>query len=87
MCPHEIRLHGELLKSAESLIYLGSTVTATNSSDLEVERRIQSATKACGALVKKLWNSHDIGRTTKVKVKVYKAALLPICHRVHHSLP
>lgn len=73
---HEIiQVHDEPLKSAESFTYLGSTVSTTNSPDIEVERRIQSATKAYGALTKRLWNSRDIGRNTKVKV--YKAAVLP----------
>jgi len=71
----EIRVHGEPLKSTESFTYLGSTVTTTNLPDLEVERRIQSATKAYGALAKRLWDSRDVGRATKVKV--YQAAVLP----------
>ena len=55
--------------------YLGSTVTNTNSADLEVERRIQSATKAYTALQKRLWSCHDI--STKTKVKVYSVAVIP----------
>ena len=53
----------------------GSAVTSNNSSDLEVERRIQAATKTFGSLRKRLWSRHDIKRTTKVKV--YNAAILP----------
>ena len=65
----------EPLKTTESFTYLGSTVTNTNSADLEVERRIQSATKAYDALQKRLWSCHVI--STKTKVKVYSVAVIP----------
>ena len=73
--PETITVHDEPLKTTESFTYLGSTVTNTNSVDLEVERRIQSTTKAYGSLQKRLWNCHDIG--TKTKVKVYSVAVIP----------
>lgn len=73
--PPDIRVHGEALKVTESFTYLGSTVTSTNSADLEVERRIQSATKAYCALYKRLWSQHDI--SLKTKAKVYSVAVLP----------
>ena len=65
----------EPLKTTESFTYLGSTVTNTNSSDLKVERRIQSATRAYGAMQKRLWSCHDI--RTKTKVKVYSVTVVP----------
>lgn len=73
--PEPITVHGEALKTTEAFTYLGSTITSTNSADLEVERRIRSATKAYGALQKRLWSCHDI--SVKTKVKVYSAAVLP----------
>ena len=51
--PRTITVNEEPLKTTESFNYLGSTVTNTNSADLEVERRIHSATKAYGALQKR----------------------------------
>ena len=73
--PEPIRLHGEALKATKAFTYLGSTVTSTNSADLEIERRIQSASKAYGSLHKRLWSQHDIH--SKTKVKVYSVAVLP----------
>lgn len=73
--PETIKLHGEALKPTKSFTYLGSTITSSNSSDLEVERRIQSASKAYGSLHKRLWSQHDIH--SKTKVKVYSVAVLP----------
>jgi len=58
-----------------SFIFLRSAITKNNSSDLEVERRVQAATKAFGALQKRLWSRYEIRRSTKVKV--YNAAVLP----------
>ena len=46
----KIYVNGAALKTTDSFTYLGSTVTNTNSLDLEVDRRIQAATKAFGAL-------------------------------------
>ena len=70
-----VYVNGTPLKKAESFTYLGSTVTNTNSSDLEVERRIQAATKSFGALHRRLWSRHDI--KLKTKIKVYNAAVVP----------
>ena len=73
--PETITVHDEPLKTTESFTYLGSTITNTNSVDLEVERRIQSARKAYGALQKRRWIYYDI--STKTKVKVYSVAVIP----------
>ena len=73
--PETITVHDEPLRTPLSFTYLGSTVTNSNTVDLEVERRIQSATKAYGALHRRLWSCHDT--STKTKVKVYSAAVLP----------
>ena len=73
--PETITVHEEPLKTTESFTYPGSIVTNTNSADLEVERRIQSATKAYGGLQKRLWSCKDI--ITKTKVNVYSVAVIP----------
>ena len=73
--PETITVLDEPLKTTESFTYLGSTVTNINSADLEVERRIQSATKAYSALQKRLGSCNDI--STKTKVKVYSVAVIP----------
>ena len=54
--PEEIQVHGELQNPSPTL----AAVSTTNSADIEVECTIQSATKAYGALAKRLLNSHDI---------------------------
>ena len=73
--PETIPVHDEPLKTTESFTYLGSTVTNTNSAGLEVERRIQSATKTYGAIQKRLWSCNDT--STKTKVKVCLVAVIP----------
>ena len=74
--PETITVHDEPLKTTESFTHLSSTVTNTNSAELEVERRIQSATKAYHvALQKRLWSYND--NSTKTKVKVYSVAVIP----------
>ena len=70
-----IRVHDEALKVSTSFTYLGSTVSNTNKADDEVEKRIVAATKAYGALHKRLWSQHDI--TSRTKVKVYAVAVVP----------
>ena len=72
--PEMIKVLNNPLKTTKSFAYLGSTATNTNSPDLEVEIRILSASKAYGALQKRLWSSHDI--STKTKLKVYSVAVI-----------
>ena len=69
-------INGEALRCTDSFTYLGSAVTNTNSSDLEIERCVQSAAKAFGALQKCLWSCHDVKLCTKIKV--YNTAILPV---------
>ena len=70
-----VYVNGTALKTTDSFIYLGSAVTDSNSSDLEVDRRIMSASKAYGALHKRLWSRHDVRLDTKVNF--YNKAILP----------
>ena len=48
----DMLINGEALRCKDSFTYLGSVVTNVNSSDLKIERHVQSASKAFGALSK-----------------------------------
>ena len=72
----DVLINGEALRCTDSFTYLGSAVTNTNSSDLKIERHVQSASKAFGALQKCLWSCHDVKLCTKIKV--YNTAILPV---------
>ena len=69
-------INGEALRCTDSFTYLGSTVTNTNSSDLEIERHVQSASKTFGTLQNCPWSHHNVKLCTKIKV--YNTAILPI---------
>ena len=83
-----ITVHDEPLRRTESFTHLDSTVTNTNSVDLEVERRIQPVTKAYGALHRRLWSCHDICTKTYQSEGLLSCSpqLPALLHRVHHSL-
>ena len=71
-----LRAHTKTLKmSIRELLYADDSALVANNADTEVERRIQSATRAYGALQKRLWSCNDIN--TKTKVKVYSVAVIP----------
>ena len=71
-----LRAHTKTLKmSIRELLYADDSALVANNADTEVERRIQSATRAYGALQKRLWGCNDIN--TKTKVKVYSVAVIP----------
>ena len=65
---NDIILNRSALQKVEHFTYLESTVTNSNSSDLEVDRRIQAANIAFESLQQRLWSRHDIKLTTKIKV-------------------
>ena len=75
--PETITVYHEPFKTTKSFTYLGSTVTKTNSVDLEVERRIQSATEGLWCATQRLWSCHGISCSSPLP------ALL---HGVLHSL-
>ena len=56
----DMLINGEALRCTDSFTYLGSAVTNTNSSNHEIERHVQSASKAFCALQKCLWSNHDV---------------------------
>ena len=72
----DVLINGEALRCTDSFTYLGSAVINTNSSDLKIERHVQSASKAFGALQKCLWSHHDVKLCTKIEV--YNTAILPV---------
>ena len=69
-------INGKALRYTDSFTYLRSGVTNINSSDLKIEKHVQSASKAFGALQKCLWSHHDVKLCTKIKV--YNTAILPV---------
>ena len=71
-----VLINGEALRCTDSFTYLGSAETNTNSSDLKIERHVQSASNAFGALQKCLWSHHNVKLCTKIKV--YNTAILPV---------
>ena len=72
--PARFSIDGIPISIVSSFTYVGTTVS-NNSPDIEVEQRIQSATKAFGDLSTRLWSRYDIKLQTKVKV--YNEAALP----------
>ena len=71
-----LRAHTKTLKMCiRELLYADDSALVANNADPEVERRIQSATRAYDALQKRLWSCNGI--STKTKVKVYSVAAIP----------
>ena len=70
-----ITVKGVTLKDVESFAYLGSILSRSVRIDNEVDARIAKASTAFGRLRKKVWESN--GLTTRTKLKVYKAVVLP----------
>lgn len=71
--PPNIVLNGNRISDVPHFTYLGSTVSNTNSTDKEVEKRISSAAAAFGRLQSKVWKRPGI--QTKTKCKVYRAVV------------
>ena len=71
-----LRAHTKRLKMCiRELLYANNSALVANNADPEVARRIQSTTRAYGALQKRLWSCNDI--STKNKVKVDSVAVIP----------
>ena len=70
-----ITVKGVTLKVVESFAYLCSILSRSVFIDNEVDSRIAKASTAFGRLRKKVWESN--GPTTRTKLKVYKAVVLP----------
>ena len=70
-----ITVKGEKLKAVDTFTYLGSTLSRSVRINAEVDGRIAKACTAYGRLKKKVWERQ--GLSTKTKLKVYKAIVLP----------
>lgn len=70
----KVFVDGKALKTVQTFIYLGSTITSDAKMDKEVETRIGKASSAFGSLYNRLWSSHDVSLRTKVDI--YKAVVL-----------
>lgn len=64
------------LKSVNHFKYLGSIVTSDGSMNAELVTRIQALSSAYGRLRERVFDSHDI--TISTKLKVYVQCLLPL---------
>ena len=71
---HEcILIDGEAVDKVDEFIFLGSIVPGTTN---DIKRRVGLAASAFGRLRKTVWNNPDI--SLKLKVRLYKALILPI---------
>ena len=70
-----ITVKGVTLKVMESFAYLGNILSRSVPIDNEIDARIAKASTAFGRLRKKVWERN--GLTTRTKLKVYKAVVLP----------
>ena len=68
-----ITVKGETLKVMDSCAYLGSALSRLVRN--KICARIAKASTAFGRLTEKVWERN--GLTTKIKLKVYKAVVLP----------
>jgi hypothetical protein len=64
-----------VLEDVSTFVYLGSSISNSNSPDAEVLRRIQAASVAFGRLKHKVWNRHSLRIDTKLAL--YRAVVLP----------
>ena len=69
------RVGNHVLENFDSFNYLGSSLSDKANIDVEISRRLQSASTALGKLQARVFNNKDIYRSTKMKV--YKAVVLP----------
>ena len=68
-----ITINGEAIETVDKFTFLGSSVPAVAD---DVQRRINLAAWAFGRLRDKIWSNQNISRT--IKVRIYKALILPI---------
>ncbi len=74
--PPHITSNGTVLSVVEKFVYFGSTLTANNSLDAELNTRIGRASTTFGWLPSRVWNnSHPF---LKVKVRVYESCVLSV---------
>ena len=73
--PH-ITVNGKKLKVVNRFIYLGSMLSQNANIDDEVNSRTSKASSTFGRLYKNVW--HRAGIRLETKLKVYRAAVLPV---------
>lgn len=69
-----LKIGDYVLKVLDDFVYLGGVISKDASLDKEIDRRIGKASKAFGALWKRLWNVGDIH--DKTKIAIYRAVVL-----------
>ncbi len=74
--PPHITINGTVLSVVEKFVYLGSTLTANNSLDAELNTRIGRASTTFGRLPSRVWNNSHL--SLKVKVHVYESCVLSV---------
>ena len=68
-------IHGESVKIVTNFTYLGSVISADNSIDLEITRRIHSASIAYASFESRVWTQRGIKLSTKCRL--YSVFVLP----------
>ena len=71
----DIKLKGKQLKQVTEFKYLGSIITANNSSAIDIKRRLGLANAAFGKL-DKIWKNKKVGLTTKIRL--LDALVIPV---------
>ena len=73
-CPPHITIGGSELKAVHQFTYLGCTITSDAKINRELDNRLAKANSAFGRLYKRVWNSKDLKKGTKISV--YRAIIL-----------
>ena len=76
----KIKIDGRILNCVDSLTYLGSSLSSSNSLDKEISTRIAKANASYGRLQKRVWC--DRGLSIETKCAVCKAVVLHECFAV-----
>ena len=71
------------LKAVNEFRYLWETVSSNCSIDADITSRIAKASATFGRLSRKLWNTRDVHRSTKLAV--YKAAVIPVLLYIYET--
>ncbi len=74
--PPHVTINGTVLSVVEKFVYLGSTLTANNSLDAELNTRISRASTTFGRLQFRVWNNSHL--SLKVKVRIYESCVLSV---------
>ena len=72
--PPHITIDGTTLNSVEHCTYLGSVMSNNATIDKDLDNRLSKASSSFGRLYKRVWNSHSLRLTTKIKV--YRAVVI-----------